>query len=89
MMDKHYKKYCNDNSLRCHPRSTLYKRLEDIHLVTSQLDGYTVSEPLDDIIDHADYDNGVDKLSKSIDITTECVKELNILKNDMIDIKKN
>lgn len=94
MMDIHYKKYCNDNSLRCHPRSTLYKRLEDIHLQLTQLNGYTVyrsvklKEPVDDPIDHADYDNGVDKVSKSIDITTECVKELNILKNDMIDIKK-
>jgi phage/plasmid-associated DNA primase len=94
MMDVHYKKYCNDNSLRCHPRSTLYKRLEDLQLVMSQLDGYSVyrnvklREPLEDVIDHADYDNGVDKVSKSIDITTECVKELNISKNDMIDIKK-
>ena len=96
MMDTHYKKYCNDNSLRCHPRSTLYKRLEDIHLVLAQLDGYTVYrnvkliEPLDDvIIDEAEYDKGVDKSTKSVDLTIECVKELNILKNEMVIIKNN
>jgi hypothetical protein len=93
MMDTHYKKYCNDNSLRCHPRSILYKRLEDIHLVLAQLNGYTVYrnvkliEPLDDVFDEAEYDKGVDKSTKSVDIAIICVKELNILKNEMVVIE--
>ena len=35
-----YQTYCNDNSLRCKPRSTLHKRLEDLNITHGILDGY-------------------------------------------------
>lgn len=37
-----YQKHCNDNSLRCQKRSTLFKRLDDLKIQTSTLNGYEV-----------------------------------------------
>ena len=37
-----YKLYCNNNSQRCKPRSTLFKRLEDLKVRIIKKDGYDV-----------------------------------------------
>jgi len=86
-----YKTYCNDNSQRCHPRSTLFKRLEDLQLRLSTLDGYSVYRGVQiktfEDIEDSDYDNGVDKKEKAVDIALECANQLNIIKNDIHEIK--
>ena len=88
-----YKTFCNDNSQRCHPRSTLFKRLEDLQLRISTLDGYAVYrgveiKQLADSISDDDYDNGIEKNEKGVDLTLECVSQINTLKNEIIEIKK-
>lgn len=37
-----YQAYCNENSQRCKPRSTLFKRMDDIQVRSTKLDGYEV-----------------------------------------------
>jgi len=37
-----YKNFCNNNSQRCQPRSSLFNRLEHLKIVTSVLHGYDV-----------------------------------------------
>jgi uncharacterized coiled-coil protein SlyX len=37
-----YQEYCNNNSQRCRPRSTLWKRLDDLKIINATLDGYDI-----------------------------------------------
>lgn len=37
-----YKTYCNNNSQRCQPRSTVFKRMDDLKIITAKKDGYDV-----------------------------------------------
>lgn len=47
-----YKLYCNDNSQRCKPRSTLFKRLEDLKIRIVKKDGYDVYRGLKVVTEH-------------------------------------
>lgn len=84
-----YMQYCNDNSLRCHKRSTLFKRLEDLNLRLTSLDGNDIYRGVSfhksaDIEDEGE----VEYENKSVDIALECAKQLHIIKNDVGEIKK-
>lgn len=46
-----YKQYCNDNSQRCQPRSTLYSRLEHMKIQTSTLHGIDIYRGIKVIIE--------------------------------------
>jgi len=37
-----YRAFCNSNSQRCKPRSTLFNRLADMNIVMSRRDGYDI-----------------------------------------------
>ena len=51
-----YREYCNDNSQRCQKRSTLWKRLDDLKIMTYTLDGYDVYRGIK-IIDNDEQNN--------------------------------
>jgi len=69
-----YKNYCTKNSQRCHPRSTLFKRMDDKHILISKLHGYDVYRGVKIVIDGSDNeviygknkDNVVNNLSINI-----------------------
>jgi len=78
-----YQAYCNENSLRCQPRSTLFKRLEDCKLEIKTLNGYEVYRGISLIVNKAmedmddddevkkeddPYEEGVNKTNQSIQI---------------------
>ena len=46
-----YKEYCNKNSQRCKPRSTVFKRMEDLKIVEGKLHGYDVYRGIQIVID--------------------------------------
>jgi P4 family phage/plasmid primase-like protien len=71
-----YKTFCNGNSQKCKPRSTLFNRLTDMKISMHTLNGNDVyrgitiaAEPTND--DDDDDDVGVDKSDKSVDISKE------------------
>ena len=86
-----YRTYCNDNSQRCHPRSTLFKRLEDKHIRISKKDGYDVYRGItittENNINDDDYEYGIDKTNKSVDIALECCNQINDIKHELENIK--
>ena len=91
-----YKKFSNDNSQRCHPRSTLFKRLEDLHVIIAKKDGYDVYRGIkikshydNDDDDDDDDEVGVDKSDKSVNIFQEYQNQLNILRKELETFKSN
>ena len=46
-----YKLYCNNNSQRCQPRSTVFKRMEDLKIVEGKLHGYDIFKGIEIVID--------------------------------------
>ena len=72
-----YKTFCTENSQRCHPRSTLFKRLDDLKIRISALHGYDVYRGIKIVdlkekeINDEDYDNGVEKVDFSVKLTIE------------------
>jgi hypothetical protein len=72
-----YQKYCNDNTQRCQPRSTLFKRFDDLKIRIATLHGYDVYRGIKIInsvkqeINDEDYDNGIEKVDYSIKVTKE------------------
>jgi len=95
-----YKEYCNDNSQRCHPRSTLFKRLDDLNLQVTTLNGYAIyrgivlvkhddidDEGKDEYKDKAEYIR-VEEYKKIVD-KLESLKEYNIdIHNDLNESSK-
>jgi len=66
-----YRQYCNDNSQRCHPRSTLFKRLEDLKIRITKKDGYDVYRgiklaTLEGDYNDEDYEYGIEKKDQSV-----------------------
>jgi P4 family phage/plasmid primase-like protien len=83
-----YNEYCNDNSLRCHRRSTLFKRLEDLNLQVTTLNGYDIYRGIV-LVKHDDIaDESTEVENKSVDIALECAKVLHNIKSDVTEIKK-
>jgi phage/plasmid-associated DNA primase len=56
-----YKNFCNNNSQRCQPRSSLFNRLEHLKITTSVLHGYDVFRgiKLNTTDDYKEIDNGI------------------------------
>jgi len=79
---KVYNTFCNDNSQRCQPRSSLFNRLEHMNITTSVLDGYDIYRGLSvvDIIneDESPFDIGItdkrDELIKKLQEENEQLK---------------
>ena len=46
-----YKEYCNKNSQRCKPRSTVFKRMEDLKIVEGNTHGYDIFKGIQIVID--------------------------------------
>ena len=73
-----YKNYCNQNSQRCQPRSTLYNRLTHMKYSSTKLNGYDVYRNMKLVlateIDDEDYNNGIDKTDQSVKPTAEYLK---------------
>jgi P4 family phage/plasmid primase-like protien len=72
-----YQKYCNDNTQRCQPRSTLFKRFDDLKIRVATLHGYDIYRGIK-IINHEiqeindeDYDHGIEKIDYSVKVTKE------------------
>jgi hypothetical protein len=77
-----YMKFCNKNSQRCQPRSSLFNRIEEYGAIKSKLkgyDGYRYIEVKDlDLIEIEDEESLIDKIPKKI-LTEEEVLELELL----------
>lgn len=84
-----FRKYCNENSLRCDPRSTLYNRFKEKGIETTKLNGYDVYRKVEIIYyDETDEDDpteyGIDKkdqaikysIDEQIKITEDQIKKL-------------
>jgi P4 family phage/plasmid primase-like protien len=78
---ENYKTYCDTNSQRCQPRSSLFNRLSDLRIDIAKLDGYDIyrgvkfsndiiCEELDEVENKTQintlFDTGVDKNDQSI-----------------------
>ena len=90
-----YKAYCNDNSQRCKPRSTFFKRMDDLKIQISKKDGYDVYRGLalkqmtqkqsDDDEGKAEYVRAEEftKLQRIIEKTSDKMEMLEELSEDM------
>jgi hypothetical protein len=95
-----YKSFCDQNSQRCKPRSTLFNRLSHLKISTIKLNGYDVFRGIkivdgdgddDDENDDEAYDNGIDKSDQSVKQPTiaELLKEIEFLKSKNVNININ
>jgi hypothetical protein len=87
-----YKSFCDTNSQRCQPRSSLFNRLEHLKVETKVLHGYDVfrkikcsyNKSCEDEDEDEEEDAVVDEKIDETDIIdpNETVKELNVLKEE-------
>jgi len=87
-----YKSFCDTNSQRCQPRSSLFNRLEHLKVETKVLHGYDVfrkikcsyNKSCEDEDDEDEEDVVVDEKIDETDTIdpNETVKELNVLKEE-------
>lgn len=86
-----YKDFCSKNSQRCHPRSTLFKRLDDLHIRLTALHGYDVYRGIKIIsiekeeINEDDYNFGIEKkeLAEPVQSQDELLKQIAELKKQL------
>jgi P4 family phage/plasmid primase-like protien len=80
-----YKKFCNMNSQRCQPRSTLYNRFEHLKIELSTLDGYGVYRCIK--IKNVDDDDNVNDDFGIINVDN-LVRKNKQLETEIIELKK-
>lgn len=78
MLFELYQDYCTKNSQRCKPRSTLFKRLDDLKIGVRKINGYDVyfgikikEKHNEEIDDDDEYDHGIEKIDYSVKVTTK------------------
>jgi hypothetical protein len=87
-----YQKYCNDNTQRCQPRSTLFKRFDDLKIRIATLHGYDVYRGIKIInsekqeINDEDYNNGVEHIDYSVKVTKE--EQIEALEKTKLQLKE-
>lgn len=89
---EHFKHYCNDNSLRCDPRSSLYARLMEHKMLSVKYNGYDVYRGMKinknkEEKEEEEYDQGVNKADQSIHVNMILQRENEDLKSKVRDLQ--
>lgn len=91
---EHFKQYCNDNSLRCDPRSSLYARLMEHKMLTVKYNGYDVyrcmkmRKNIEEVNNEEAYEYGVNKKDQSINTNMFLQSENDKLKEEVARLKE-